>query len=134
MSSLLERIIKISVKELQNEQLTKPDYDMLNNFHKTLKRILSPIDKKALRTTLIADVHTDGNTAQVLEEGSGFLNSIIVAVPMPDGSHKLFVGPEISYYEFKQPMKDRLNDTEWKRTLMNKKVDPPLWIGDFYSK
>ena len=134
MSGVIEKLIKISVKELQNEMLTEPDYNMLNNFHKTLKRILSPIDKKALKTTLIADVHTDGNTAQALEEGSGFLNSIIVAVPMPDGSHKLFVGPEISYYEFKQPTKNRLDDIEWKRTLMNKKVNPPVWIEEFYVK
>lgn len=57
---------------------------------------------------LIADVHTDVNSGLVLEVAVGFPLEIFV-----QGEGKVFKGAMFSYYEFKQPMKDRLTDKEW---------------------
>ena len=134
LSSLIEKLTNISVKELENKPLDKKDYDMLNNFGHILKRTLGKVDKKTLSTILVADVHTDGNTNQVLEEGTGYLNTIIVAVPMDKTTYKLFAGPEPSYYEFKHQMNDRLTDKKWKRMLINKHPKLPDFVNTFFNE
>jgi len=42
-------------------------------------------------------------------------------------------GPVFSYYEFKQPMSNRLTDEEWKDMLEARANEParPEWIGSF---
>ncbi len=134
MSNILNQLIKISIKELKNEKLEKREYDFLNNFGRTLKNTIGDVKRKVLSTILVADVHTDGNTNKVLEEATGYLNAIIVAVPMNEHTLKLFIGPEPSYYEFKQPMSDRLTDEKWKRMIINKHPNPPKFIDSYYSK
>jgi len=45
------------------------------------------------------------------------------------------VGPGLAYYEFKQPMSDRLTDEKWK--VMLKSAKPPAlpeWVGTFGTK
>jgi hypothetical protein len=82
----------------------------------------------ALKTTLAADVHTYGLEGKVFEETTGKVDLIIVACPMPDGKAFLAVGPVLSYYEFKQPMNDRLTD-ETRRELHDSHDRPnrPEW-------
>ncbi len=76
----------------------------------------------------MADVHTDGNSSQVLEEGVGQVDLIVVACPAPDGSVFLAVGPVLSYYEFKHPMSDRLTDEAWRDLLKSaEKPQRPTW-------
>ncbi len=132
--NISDNLIKISIKELQNETLAKTDYDLLNNFGKILKSKLGYVTRKVVTTVLAADVHTDGNTASVLEEATGYLNNIIVAVPMNKDSFKLFIGPDPSYFEFKQPMSQRLDDTSWKRMIINKHPAPPDFINNYFNK
>jgi hypothetical protein len=51
-----------------------------------------------------------------------------VACPAPDGSIYLAVGPLFSYYEFKQPMNNRLTDEQWQKMLDSpKKPGRPKW-------
>ncbi|MDQ5870321.1 MAG: DUF3160 domain-containing protein [Thermoproteota archaeon] len=41
-------------------------------------------------------------------------------------------GPVLSYYEFKQPMHDRLNDESWKKMLnSNNCPREPEWISEY---
>ena len=89
------------------------------------------VDPDALKTILIADVHTDGNTKRVLEEGTGFIKTAIIAYKLPQGHIVLGVGPVFSYYEFKQPMDDRLTDEAWREILETNPPDEPEWIGNF---
>ena len=76
-----------------------------------------------MKTTLIADVHTDQNSKQVLEEGTGYVDLGVFVYRQPDGRLVAGAGPVLSYHEFKHPMSDRLTDEKWRELL--KKPDAP---------
>jgi hypothetical protein len=77
---------------------------------------------------LVADVHTDTNTGQVLEEGVGDAFPIYVVVSV-EGQQVVALGGVFSYYEFKWPMADRLTDESWQE--MSSRPDRPTWTGTF---
>ncbi|MCD6288255.1 MAG: DUF3160 domain-containing protein, partial [Candidatus Hydrogenedentes bacterium] len=79
-------------------------------------------------------VHTSGNDSTVVEEGVGYLDLILVACPAPDGTVYLAVGPTLSYYEFKQPMSDRLTDETWHTILdSTERPDRPAWYAELIA-
>ena len=128
---ILERLVELSEKELKNEELTQDDYNFIKNFGDELNDVIEDVDDKAKRTTIVADVHTDANTKQVLEEGVGYVNLIVVAYKVPDERILIGAGPVFSYYEFKQPMKDRLTDEKWREILASNPPEKPEWISNF---
>ncbi len=115
--STLERLYDICKKQVENKTLTEDDNEFLANFPNALKNAIGDVDEMGLKTTIIADVHTDLNTRECLEEASGYLDYVIVAYKMPDGNIILAVGPVLSYYEFRHPMSDRLTDERWQEML-----------------
>ncbi len=119
LENVLERLLSISKKELENQELSDGDYEFIKNFGKNIESTVLGVSNKGTRTTMIADVHTDQNTNQVLEEGVGYVNLILVAYKVPDGRMIIGAGPVFSYYEFKQPMDERLTDEEWVGMLLN---------------
>jgi hypothetical protein len=131
LETILERLVDLSQKELENEELTEADYEFIENFGEELNDVIAEVDEKAKKTTIVADVHTDGNTLQVLEEGVGYVELIVVAYKVPDGRVLLGVGPVMSYYEFKQPMQDRLTDEQWRELLQSKPPERPEWYSNF---
>jgi hypothetical protein len=88
----------------------------------------------AMKTTLVADVHTDQNTEQVLEEATGYVDLGVFVYRQPDGRLVLGAGPVLSYREFKHPMRDRLTDEKW-RLLLKSKDTPaaPKWTASYTS-
>jgi len=135
LEGILERLVVLSEKELANEKLEEADYEFIKNFGKELNGVIADVDDKAKKTTVIADVHTDGNTRQVLEEGVGYVKMIVVAYKVPDGRVLVGAGPVFSYYEFKQPMSQRLTDEAWREMLEN--GDAPAnveWAGSFTAE
>ncbi len=131
LEKILERLVTLSKKELENQELTQEDYDFIKNFGDELDDVIAEVDEKAKKTTIIADVHTDTNTQQVLEEGVGYVNLIVVAYKVPDGRILIGAGPVMSYYEFKQPMSDRLTDEKWRDLLASNPPEEPEWVSDF---
>ena len=131
LEKILKRVVELSEKELKNEELTQEDYDFIKNFGDELNAVIAGVDEKAKKTTIIADVHTDSNTKQVLEEGIGYVKLIVVAYKLPDGRILVGAGPVFSYYEFKQPMKDRLTDEKWRELLASSPPEEPEWISNF---
>jgi hypothetical protein len=117
LEQIIERLLKLSLAELRNEKLTDKDYAFIRSFGDRLKGAVAGVATDGLETTIIADVHTDQNSKQVLEEGTGRLQAMYVAYPMPDGGVVIGCGPAFSYYEFKHPMRDRLTDEAWKKML-----------------
>jgi hypothetical protein len=117
LESVIDRLLQISKKELQNEELEEKDYEFIRNFGENLEDIATGVESDGLETTMVADVHTDTNTGQVLEEGIGYVDLIVVAYEVPDGRTLVGAGPVLSYYEFKHPMSDRLTDEKWKGML-----------------
>ncbi len=131
LEEIISRLIQISEKELLNEPLTQGDCDFIRDFADELDDVLAGVDSKAKKTTLVADVHTDTNTNQALEEATGYVRLIVVAYRQPDGSVVLGAGPVFSYYEFKQPMSQRLTDEAWREKLAEDPPDDPEWVDGF---
>lgn len=132
---VLDHMIELSVKQLEGEVFSEDDQRFLSSIDETLKNTVLGVSAKGKETTLVADVHTDTNTMQVLEEGLGYTDMILVAVPDGSGDLVCAVGPVFSYYEFKYPMNDRLTDEAWKSLLESGDVpDRPEWINSFFSE
>jgi hypothetical protein len=130
----LERLYQICKKQVENSTLSEDDNSFLGNFAETLKNAIGDIEDEGLKTTIIADVHTDLNTKKCLEEASGYLDYIVVAYKMPSEDIILAVGPVLSYYEFKHPINERLTDETWREMLKNGKTpERPRWIKSFHS-
>jgi hypothetical protein len=135
LEDILKQLLDISVKELKNEKLTKEEYDFIRNFADSLDSAVAGLTERGKETTLIADVHTDTNTGQCLEEGVGYVKMLVVVYRMPDGGLVVGAGPALSYHEFKQPMADRLTDEKWKE-MLGKGEAPGVqkWAGSFMSE
>ncbi len=127
LESALERLIAISLSELRADPLSEDDSRYIGRFDEVLDGVVSGIDKKSRKTTIVADVHTDSNSGRVLEEGVGYVDLLVVAWKTGDRVH-LAVGPELSYYEFKHPVADRLTDEAWREMLKSGPPARPAWL------
>lgn len=139
---ILGRLAAISDKELTGEEPDKQDYELIWNIGSALSslkqfppQIMAKITSRTdERMDIIADVHTDMNTRQVLEEGVGSPFDIYVIVEDSKG-YRLCRGGVFSYYEFKHPMDDRLTDEKWQE--MGKQRQRPEqhpWTKTFITK
>lgn len=70
-----------------------------------------------VRTSLIADIHTDFNTGNVLEIATGVMEHLIAIVPGWDDTEILVAGPVFSVYEFITPITYRMTDEDWRGIL-----------------
>ena len=117
LEELLQDVLVIVAKQLTNEQLSTEDRNFIEGLPWILGSIIVGTEDIALKTTLVADVHTNPVDEMVVEEATGKVDLIVVACPMPDGKAFLAAGPVLSYYEFKHPMGDRLTDETWRELL-----------------
>ena len=56
---------------------------------------------------------------------------IVVAYKVPDGRVLIGAGPVMTYYEFKQPMTNRLTDEKWREILESNMPEKPGWNSSF---
>lgn len=125
----LEKLLEISIKELENKELTDTEYEFIRNFGQNIAPMLESVDITSQSSVMVADVYT--SAIGVLEEGTGNLDLIIVAYKQPDGRIVLGAGPVMSYYEFWQPSGERLTDEGWKEMLANNPPERPEWVESF---
>jgi len=124
----LQRMLEIVAKELNNEHLSSQDDEFIKGLPSTLESMLAGIEHTSFQTILVADVHTYPAEEQVVEEGVGRVDLILVACPTPNGKAFLAAGPVFSYYEFKHPIADRLTDEMWQPLLDSpKRPERPKW-------
>ena len=133
---ILNRLREMSEKELENKALDEQEYDFIENFGSISQDLIKSIsggdvNPDIFKTTLVADVHTEGNTEKVLEEGVGYLQTGLFAYRLPRGHIVLGIGPVFSYYEFKQPMAERLTDEAWRAILKSNPPEKPAWTRSF---
>jgi hypothetical protein len=129
----------ISLKELEGTSLTDDEYRLIQNSGNRLDAIVTfPSDNLTTSDAdddmaVIADVHTDPNSGQVLEEGVGHPMVILAAVRI-EGQVILTRGAVFSYYEFTWPMNDRLTDEAWQDTIAQG-TEPalPSWTVSFVT-
>ena len=128
LEEMLQQILEIVGKQLTNEELSSEDFEFIKTLPLNLDEVIAGTEDIALRTTLVADVHTNSSEEMVVEEAVGKVNLIVVACPSSDGSVFLAAGPVLSYYEFKHPMSDRLTDEAWRELLDSpEKPERPTW-------
>ena len=129
----------ISIKELEGTALSDDEYELIQNSGGILGDIVALptgvdyISNADDDMAVIADVHTDPNAEEVLEEAVGNPMVILVAVQI-DGQVVLTRGAVFSYYEFTWPMDDRLTDESWQDILAQGEAPPlPAWTESFVA-
>jgi hypothetical protein len=134
----LQRLREISEKELQGESLDHQDLTFILHFQDRLKLLVAfPTgvgfqSESDERIALVADVHTEPNSGNVLEEGVGDVFALYVLVQDADGKFFIARGGMFSYYEFTWPMSDRLTDSAWQSMLdAGTNPPPPSWTTSF---
>ncbi len=139
---LLDKLKIISEKEINNTPLENEEYELIWNIGSkliSLKEFPSEILEKMTSDTdekmeIVADVHTDVNTGQVLEEGVGSPFNIYVIIDSARGL-RIYRGAVFSYYEFKHPMEDRLTDEKWQEMGENReRPNQPDWVKSFIGE
>ncbi|MCX6745893.1 MAG: DUF3160 domain-containing protein, partial [Candidatus Parcubacteria bacterium] len=136
-SSILEKLQAMSQKELANQALSDQEYEFIRSFGDSLVNLIGTlsggdVDPQIFKSVMVADVHTEGNVKKVLEEGVGYIKTLLAAYKLPDNRILLGAGPVFSYYEFKQDMGNRLTDEAWRQMLdSNKHPDQPNWVKSF---
>jgi hypothetical protein len=135
-SEILSQLLDISRKEIENIPLEDQEYSFIENFGSISEGLIQTVsggevDPEIFKTVLVADVHTEGNTKKVLEEGVGYIQTAVIAYRLPDQQIVVGVGPTFSYYEFKKPIEDRLTDQEWRKMLDSNPPPKPEWTSTF---
>lgn len=108
---------QLAVQELKNEKISDENFEKLRTISFSLSRIVEPVigqelTKREKRAGIIADIHTDGVTQQILYEATGKPYIIYVAVTDINGT-RLTRGAVFNHYEFTDKMDERLSDEEW---------------------
>ncbi len=126
LAELSGRLRVIAEKELAGELPTEEEFDLIRSFGGQLEHFweevmraeypdepyYSPQDHPA---PIVADIATDPN-GYCLEVGTGRPMEMMVVVEV-DGMLKIASGPVYSFYQFEQPISERLTDNKWRQML-----------------
>ncbi|MDF0590715.1 DUF3160 domain-containing protein [Candidatus Methanocrinis natronophilus] len=131
LETILTKLEEISRAQLAGRPLAEEEVEFIADFAETLNSVMEGVDDRSKKTTVVADVHTDANSGLVLEEAVGYVRIAVVAFDDPDGVVRLAAGPVYSYYEFLQPLDERLTDEGWREMLAKSPPADPEWTGSF---
>lgn len=135
---LSARLAEIARQEIAGEPVSYDDlYWMQEHFGGELWNIRYLIEEWITdppeTIALVADVASNANAAVVLEEAIGSVDTIYVVVNGPYGLH-LTRGGVYSYYEFVQPIDQRMTDSEWRDLVASGTLPPrPAWTDVYFS-
>lgn len=139
LDSLMVFLLEVSEKELKGIFLSQYEYDRIMYIGGELEWLtVSSADGgeyggyfEKIDAALVADVATDPY-GSVLEEATGRIFEIYVAVPNGNGNLSIARGGVYSYYEFPWPIGDRLTDESWRLMLdEGRQPDRPAWTDMF---
>ena len=149
LDNLLTFLLDVSLRELAGESLTNDDYERIKYYGGELEVMTlaaadqegegRPFFEQEDQAAVVADVATglDPITGEgaVLEEGTGYIFDIYVAVPDGAGGLHIAKGGVFSYYEFPWPMADRLTDEKWREMLAaGQAPERPEWTASFVGE
>ena len=130
LSQIAEKLLAISKKELQNEELTEEEFEFIRSYGGNIEHFWydavsdgndsEMISSQEYPAAIVADIATDPN-GSVLEVATGNPSEICVVVKVA-GKLKIARGSVYSFYQFPWPMDDRLTDSKW-RQMMGLQVD-----------
>ena len=126
LSSLAGQLETIAIKELQGELPTDEEFELIRSYGGQLEHFWQTVYEgeaegenftaREFPAALVADIATDAQSGTCLEVGVGDLSEVFVVVPI-DGELHLTSGVVFSYYEFEQPIAERLTDSEWRKMM-----------------
>ena len=122
-----EIFLNASIIELEGKTLDTNMQEQIRQAAGQLVEILKDVQS----VTIVADVHTDPNSQLVLEEALGKPNVLIIIYADREGNLYAGAGPVYNYFEFTQPMNERLTDEEWIEMLSTDPPEPPKWTNKF---
>lgn len=125
LADLAGKLKEISVKELQNEKLSDDEYELIEIYGGEIEHFWFEAMKAQTGVeyptsddypaALVVDVATDPN-GQVLEMATGDPACVYVVVPV-DGKPRIARGSVYSFYQFTQPISERMTDSEWRQKM-----------------
>jgi hypothetical protein len=126
---ILEPLERIARDELDRTPISDEDNEWLASFGGRVAYLLQTIGNGSLDPSpLVADIFLDPFADEVLELGTGPLDTIHVLVPDDRGGFEVATGVVYSYHEFWGPRSERLSDEEWwDRIIAGDIPDRPLW-------
>ena len=138
MAQLSDQLQTISEKELREETLTDEEYELIRTYGGQLEHFWQQATKDDAENeyftsddfpaAIIADIATDPN-GECLEVGTGDPARIVVVVRV-DGVLKLAEGSVYTFYQFRQPISDRLTDTKWRQMMGIELTDDGTYIQE----
>jgi hypothetical protein len=123
----------LAAKELRGEPISEEEYEKLRVSE--LMYMAAPFDtgmilqEKDMRSALIADIHTDTVSQQILYEAIGEPYVMLVLVGNDD-TVRLAVGVAFNHYEFTGPLSTRYTDADWQNRVYEHQ--PPLPPKNFW--
>lgn len=122
LSQLANQLLTISEKELREEKLTDEEYELIKAYGGNIEHFWydaikdegesETISSQEYPAAIVVDIATDPN-GEVLEAATGEPSVILVAVKV-DGKLKLARGSVYTFYQFTQPLDNRLTDSQWR--------------------
>ena len=111
-AAIVQQVRHLGAKQQQDGRLQEQqDIAYVNEVDQRLRGLLSVMD-----APVVVDIHTEPNSQAVLEEGLGYPLAVEAgSTPGP----ALPRGARFNWYEFKQPMDQRLTDETWQALLKN---------------
>ncbi len=154
LEELADQLTTISIKELTNEPLTEEEFELIRSYGGNLEHFWEEAVKEQSESesrpyssefpaALVVDVATNPN-GTVLEEAIGGISEIYVVVPV-DGKLRIAKGGVFTYYQFEQPLSDRMTDSQWRQKLgleltedmeyrPDDSLEQPQWTQSYRSK
>ncbi len=141
--SFVERLAAIAGDELAGRPISEADNSWLERIGPELEALWlesSDIDESTglpssedQDAAIVADIFR--STFDVLELGTGRIDTIFVLVPNDEGRFQVAEGGVYTYYEFWRPADEgRLTDEEWRELLDSGQApDRPAWQAAFLS-
>ena len=131
-------LAEMARKELNGEPLEEDNYWFILGFGGYLQGLLYRLNTSGEDpdpVALVTDVASNPGLGVVLQGAVGPVDMIYVAVPLPDGTLQVVRGGVFSYYEFTQPIDQRMTDSEWRALVAEGNLPPrPDWISAFYAE
>ena len=125
LTDLASKLKTISIKELTGEKLTDEEFELIEIYGGEIEHFW--LDAMKGQTgeeypsaddypaALVVDIATDPN-GSILEMATGDPAVIYVIVPI-DGKLRVAEGSVYSFYQFVNPISDRLTDSEWRQKM-----------------
>ncbi len=136
LETMAEQFLTMTEKELSNTLLSDEEFDLIRNYGGNLEHFWTEVykDEEEYVTTgdfpaaIVADIATDPN-GTCLEVATGNPSLIYVIVPI-DGELHICCGAVYTFYQFEQPLGDRLTDIEWRQRMGIAAMDDGSYIYD----